>query len=141
MGLKTARIDTWAATIKDQPGGLSAKLETLAVGGKVNLEFIIARRAPEKPGTGVVFVTPISGAAGIAAAKKAGFRKTSSLHTVRVEGPDKPGQGAKITAALAEAGVNLRGFSAAAIGKKFVAHIAVDTSAAAAKAIKVIAKL
>ncbi len=140
MGLKVAKVDTWAAAIKDQPGGLSSKLERLA-GAKVNLEFIIARRAPEKPGTGVVFVTPISGAAGVAAAKMAGFKKTPTLHTVRVEGADKPGQGAKITAALAAAGINLRGFSAAAIGKKFVAHVAVDSGAAATKAIKVIGKL
>jgi len=140
MALKATRVDTWAATIKDQPGGLSAKLETLAA-AKVNLEFVIARRSPDKPGTGVVFVTPIAGAAGLAAAKKSGFKKTPSMHTVRVEGPDKPGQGAKIAAAIAEAGINLRGFSAAAIGKKFVAHVAVDTTAAGAKAMKVIAKL
>jgi predicted amino acid-binding ACT domain protein len=60
---------------------------------------------------------------------------------VRIEGVDKPGQGARITAALAEAGVNLRGFSAAALGKKFVAHVAVDTTAAAAKAMKIVAGL
>jgi hypothetical protein len=140
MALKATKVDTWAATIRDQPGGLSGKLQILA-GGKVNLEFIIARRAPEKPGTGVVFVTPISGVAGLAAAKRAGFKKAPSMHTVRIEGADKAGQGAKITAALADAGINLRGFSAAAIGKKFVAHIAVDTAASAAKAIKVVSKL
>lgn len=140
MALKTTRVDTWAATIKDQPGGLALKLEALAA-AKANLEFVIARRAPEKPGTGVVFVTPIKSAKALAAAKKAGFKKTPTLHTVRVEGPDKAGQGARITAALASAGVNLRGFSAAAIGKRFVAHIAVDTNAAAAKAMKVVAKL
>lgn len=140
MALKAARVDTWAAAIKDQPGGLSAKLETLAA-AKVNLEMVIARRSPEKPGTGVVFVTPISGAAGLAAAKRSGFRRAPSMHSVRVEGPDKPGQGARISAALAEAGINLRGFSAAAIGKRFVAHVALDTAAAAAKAMKVIAKL
>lgn len=121
-------------------GRALGKLETLAA-AKVNLELVIARRSPEKPGTGVVFVTPISGAAGLASAKRAGFKKTPSLHNIRVEGPDKPGQGAKIAAALAEAGINLRGFSAAAIGKKFIAHVAVDTAAAAAKAMKIIAKL
>ncbi|HEY5998616.1 MAG TPA: amino acid-binding protein [bacterium] len=140
MALKATRVDTWAATIKDQPGGLALKLEALAA-AKANLEFVIARRAPEKPGTGVVFVTPIKSAKALAAAKKAGFKKTPTLHTVRVEGPDKAGQGARITAALASAGVNLRGFSAAAIGKRFVAHIAVDTNAAAVKAMKVVAKL
>jgi len=140
MAMKATRVDTWAATIKDQPGGLSAKLATLAA-AKVNLEFIIARRSAEKPGTGVVFATPISGAAGLAAAKKAGFKKSTSMHTVRIEGPQKAGQGAVISGALADAGINLRGFSAAAIGKKFVAHVSVDTSAAAAKAMKVVAKL
>lgn len=140
MALKASKVDTWAATIKDQPGGLSSKLDRLAW-GEVNLEFIIARRAPEKPGTGVVFVTPITGAAGLAAAKMAGFKKAPSMHTVRVEGPDRPGQGARITAALAAAGINLRGFSAASLGKRFVAHVAVDTNAAAAKAIKVLSRL
>jgi len=140
MAMKATRVDTWAATIKDQPGGLSAKLAVLAV-AKVNLEFIIARRSAEKPGTGVVFVTPITGAAGLAAAKKGGFKKSASMHTVRIEGPQKAGQGAVMTGALADAGINLRGFSAAAIGTKFVAHVAVDTAAAATKAMKVIAKL
>jgi len=140
MELKVERVDTWAATINDQPGGLSAKLEILAA-AKVNLEFVIARRSPDKPGAGVVFVTPISGAVGQAAAKKAGFKKTPSLHTVRVEGADKPGQGARIAIALAAAGVNLRGFSAAVIGKKFVAHVAVDSTAAGLKAMKTIAGL
>jgi hypothetical protein len=140
MAMKVGRVDTWAATIKDVPGGLSAKLTDLAA-AKVNLEFVISRRAPEKPGTGVVFVTPIKGAAQVKAARKAGFKTTPSLHTVRVEGPDKAGQGARIAEALAAAGINLRGFSAAAIGKKFVAHVAVDTGAAATKATKVIKKL
>ena len=140
MALQVSRVDTWAATMKDQPGGLSAKLVLLMQGG-VNLEFIISRRAPERPGTGVVFVTPIKGAAQLAAAKRAGFKKASSLHTVRVEGPDKAGIGARITHALGEAGINLRGFSAAAIGKKFVCHVAVDTTADAAKAKRIIAKL
>lgn len=140
MALKADRVDTWAATMKDQPGGLAAKLTALAQGG-VNLEFIISRRAPEKPGTGVVFATPIKGAGQVAAAKKAGFRKTVSLHTVRVEGPDRPGEGARITQALAAAGINLRGFSAAAIGKKFVCHIATDTTADANKAKRVLGKM
>ena len=140
MALKANRIDTWAATIQDQPGGLASKLVALKEGG-VNLEFIISRRAPDKPGTGVVFVTPIAGATQVKAAKKAGFQKSGSLHTVRVEGVDKPGMGARITQALAAARVNLRGFSAAAIGKKFVCHIAVDSTGDAAKVKRVVEKL
>ncbi len=135
--MKAQRVDTWAAAIEDRPGGLSAKLAALAA-AKVNLEFVIARRAPDKPGTGVVFVTPIRGARQRRAAIAAGFTKTTKLHTVRVEGADKPGEGARLARALADQRVNLRGLSAAAIGRRFVAHIALDTSAAAAKAMRTV---
>ncbi|MBM3878260.1 MAG: ACT domain-containing protein [Verrucomicrobia bacterium] len=135
MTLKVAPVDTWAAALEDRPGSLAAKLGALA-GAGVNLEFVIARRAPDQPGSGVVFVTPIRGAAGSRAAQKAGFARTKTLHTVRVEGSDKPGTGAKLTQALADLGLNLRGLSAAAIGRKFVAHVALDTAADAAKVVR-----
>jgi len=135
MTLKVAPVDTWAAALEDRPGSLAAKLGALA-GAGVNLEFVIARRAPDQPGSGVVFVLPIRGAAGSRAAQKAGFARTKTLHTVRVEGSDKPGTGAKLTQALADLGLNLRGLSAAAIGRKFVAHVALDTAADAAKVVR-----
>jgi hypothetical protein len=140
MALKTERVDTWAASIKDAPGSLASKLTALASGG-VNLEFVIGRRAPDKPGKGVVFVTPISGANQCRAARKEGFEKTKSLYTLRIEGPDKPGQGAKITQALADKGLNVRGLSAAAIGGKFLAHIALDNAADATNAARIIRAL
>ena len=67
--------------------------------------------------------------------------KTDSLHTVRIEGADKKGEGSKITQALAEKGLNLRGLSAAAINKKFVAHLALDTAADVAKAVRALQAL
>ena len=140
MKLKVSRTDTWAATIDDRPGGLADKLAALAAAG-VNLEFIIARRAPEQRGSGVVFVTPLKGAKQIKAAEAAGFQRTSSLHSLRVEGTDKPGMGAKLTRALAEAGINLRGLSGAALGKRYVTHLALDTADDAAKAAAALKKL
>ena len=137
MGLKVQRVDTWTASMVDKPGGLAPKLTALAEAG-VNLEFVIARRCPDKPGTGVVFVTAIKGAKQVRAARKLGFKPTKSLHTVRAEGADKKGEGAKITTALAAAGLNLRGLSAAAIDDRFVCHVALDTTAAATKAVKVL---
>ena len=137
MALQVSRVDVWVASIKDRPGGLAEKLSAVSAAG-ANLEFVIARRAADKPGTGVVFVTPIKGAAQARAARKVGFAKTKSLHSVRAEGPDKAGMGAKITEALAAKGINLRGLSAAAIGRKFVAHLALDTSADATKAARVL---
>jgi hypothetical protein len=137
MALKAEKVDTWAASIKDEPGGLAVEMEALAAAG-VNLEFMIARRAPDKPGTGVVFVTPIKGAAQCRAARKAGFEKSKSLNTLRVEGANKAGLAAKMTQALGDKGINLRGFSAAAIGLKFVGHVAVDTAAEATKAARIL---
>jgi hypothetical protein len=140
MKYKVSRTDVWAAPIEDRPGGLADKLAALAEAG-ANLEFIIARRTPEQRGAGVVFVTPVKGAKQVKAAKAAGFQKTDSLHSVRVDGTDKPGIGAAMTQALAEAGINLRGLSAAALGRNFVTHLALDTAQDAAKAAGILKKL
>ena len=130
----------WAATVDDRPGAVADKLEALAAAG-VNLGFIIARRAPEQRGSGVLFVTPIKGAKQVKAAEAAGFQRTESLHSVRAEGPDKAGIGAKMAKALAAAGINLRGLSAAAIGKRFVTYLALDDNADATKVVGVLKKL
>jgi len=139
MALKVQRVDTWAASLEDKPGSLASKLSALAKAG-VNLQFVIARRAPEAPGTGVVFATPIDGAA-VRGAQAAGFQKTDSLHTVQVQGPDKAGQGAAMMEALAKGGLNLRGVSAAAIGSNFVGYVALDSEQDAAKAVKLLSAL
>jgi hypothetical protein len=140
MKLDISRSDVWAATVDDRPGAVAEKLEALAAAG-VNLGFIIARRAPEQRGSGVLFITPVKGAKQARAAEAAGFQHTESLHSVRIEGPDKPGTGAKMTKALAAAGINLRGISAAAVGKRFVTYLALDNTTDAAKAAGVLKKL
>ena len=133
MTLSVQRVDVWAASIEDQPGGLAAKLAPLAEAG-ADLEFVIARRAPDKPGTGVVFVTPLEGAAQAVAAEEAGFAVADSLHSIRVEGENSPGLGAQLTSQLADAGINLRGLSAAVIGGRFIMNLALDTADDADKA-------
>ena len=140
MKLQIQKLDTWAASLEDTPGNLAVRLNALAEAG-INLQFVIARRAPDKPGTGVVFVTPIQGKTRTRAAVDAGFTKTNSLHTVQVQGSDKPGRGAELVQALAKAGLNLRGVSAASIGNKFVCYIALDTEQDAAKATRVLRRL
>ena len=137
MALAVTQVDTWAATLEDRPGGMVAKLDALTKAG-ANLEFAVARRTPEKPGKGVLFVTPITGAAQTAGAKAAGFALAESLHTVRLAGPDAPGLSAKVAKALADAGINLRGVSGAAIGGKAVFYLALDTKDDAARAVKVL---
>ena len=138
--MKSQRVDTWAAAIPDRTGALANKLRALAAGG-INLELIIARRHGDEKGNGVVFVTPIKGAKQVGAASAAGFTRTSSLHTLRVEGADKVGQASRVATALAEHGLNLRGFSAAAQEKKFVCYVAFDTEADVVKAARFVRDL
>ena len=140
MALKAEKVDVWAGPVLDRPGSLAKKLAALAEGG-ANLQFVLARRAPDKPGMGVVFLAGVQGAKQAKAAAKAGLIRTKTMASVRVEGPNRRGVGAKLTAALAEAGINLRGFSAAGLGAKFVAFLALDSTGDAAKAVRVLKKL
>jgi len=140
MALEVSRIDIWVAGIEDRPGGLAEKLAALAAAG-AQLQFVLARRAPDKPGSAVVFLTPVKGSRQIKAAKEAGFHKSQSLRALRVEGRDKPGLGAAITQALADAGINLRGLSAAVVGRRFVLHLALDSSADATKAARILRRM
>lgn len=132
-------MDVWAATIPDRPGGLAEVLATLREAG-TDLQFIIARRAPDQPGKGVVFVTPLQGDREIRAANQAGFNVTRIVHSVRIMGADRPGVAAQLTQALADGGINLRGFSASVIGAQFVAYVAVDSLDGATKAIHILEK-
>jgi hypothetical protein len=139
MDLLVERVDVWAATIEDSPGGLATVLAALREAG-ADLQSIIARRAPEKPGTGVVFVTPLQGDQQIDAAAQVGFNVTRRLHSVRVMGRDRPGRAAELALKLADAGINLRGFSASVIGNQFVAYVAVDSLDDANRAIEALTK-
>ncbi len=137
MRVDVTQVDIWVASIEDRPGGLAEKLDALAQ-ADVDLEFVSARRAPDKPGTGVAFVAPIRGPRQMRAARKAGFEKTKSLHGVRVATGNKPGFSAELTKKLAEAGISLRGFSGASISNRAIFYLAFDSDADANKALRLI---
>ena len=137
MNVIAEHEEVWVASVEDKPGALGNKLAALAEAG-ADLGFIIARRSPEKAGTGVVFVTPLRGDLEIDAATEEGFNVSSHLHSVQVKGRNEPGIAAKVTQKIGQAGLNLRGFSGAVIGTQFVLHLAFDTAEAAEKAIAVL---
>jgi predicted amino acid-binding ACT domain protein len=139
MDLFVENVDVWAASVPDKPGGVANALAALRDAG-ADLQSIIARRAPDLPGQGVLFVTPLQGDAEIAAAAQVGFNVTHTLHSVRVTGYDRPGIAADLTQLLADAGINLRGFSAAVIGPRFVAYMAVDSLEDANRVVDTLAK-
>lgn len=133
MALKVTKTDVWAVEIQDQPGGLAKVMETIAAAG-ANLQCVIARRQPDKPGTGVAFVTPLTGPKVLAAAATVGFQEGRRIATLKVEGSDRPGMGAQLAKAIAGAGVNLRGVTAVALGRQFVGYFGFDSWDAADKA-------
>ncbi len=139
MAYSVNKVDVWVTEIDDRPGGLAEKLDGLAQAG-VSLEFVISRRAPTMPGKGVVFLTPIRGTKQTRAAQDAGFNTTSRVHYVRVSGPDRAGLGVKMTRALADAGLNLRGVSGAALGRQSVAYFGFDSAEDATSAMKILKK-
>ena len=136
-GYAINKVDVWAGSIMNRPGGMAEKLEALAEAG-AHLEFIIARRKPDQPGVGLLFVAPLAGARQSRAAKKVGLTKADHMFSLRLEGPNKAGMGAKIARAVAQAGINLRGFSAASLGRKAVMYFAFDSKEDSVKAIKAI---
>jgi hypothetical protein len=135
MGLFVEAVDVWAAPISDQAGSLAGALKALHDAG-ADLQCIIARRAPDQPGKGVVFVTPLQGDQEIAAAAQVGFSASHTVHSVRVMGRDRPGIAATVTQKIAEASVNLRGFSSVVVGTQFIAYLAVDSREDADRVIK-----
>jgi hypothetical protein len=138
MKLSVSRAVIWAASIEDRPGALAEKLEGL---GEANLDFILARRAAEAPGQGVVFVAPLKGRAQVNAASQAGFLKTEMLHALCVEGTNQAGFGGRMARAIADAGINLRGFSATASGSRFLAYLAFDDPEQVTKAMRAFKRL
>ncbi len=140
MPYRVTKVDIWTGTIRDRPGGLAGKLEALSRGG-ANLEFVLSRRVPDRPGRGVVFIAPVKGAAQARAARKAGLRRATNLRSLKVVGPDRKGLGARITRALANAGINLRGLSAVAQRRQIMVYIAFDKGPGATRAIPILKKI
>jgi hypothetical protein len=120
--VKIEKIDIWTVEIEDKPGATTRPFNALAEAG-ADLQFVLARRQPDKPGKGILFVSPIKGAKQEAAARREGFAQRADVVGVRVEG------------------VNLRALIANVNGKQFVAVIAFHHQADADKGYKIISQL
>jgi hypothetical protein len=138
MALSVKRVQWWAGPIADRAGGLAALLKPLAE-AKVNLEFVLARRTPEAPGQGVVFVAPITTGAAEKAAEAAGLKPAPEVAALRVEGENCPGMGYAISRAVADAEISFRGLAAGVIAGRFISYYAFDCAADANRAADVIA--
>ena len=133
MGFKLDRVHVWRGEVADQAGGVSAKLALLAQAG-ANLEYVYTRRTPEKPGTGVLDVAPVTGPMQVRAARAAGLSETNDPVVLRVEGDNAAGLAHRVTQQWAMAGLSLQGLMMSVFGGRFVGYVAFDTVADANRA-------
>ena len=140
MSFKWDRVHVWSCEITDQPGSVSSKLAHLAH-ADANLEYIFTKRLPNKPGFGVLYVAPVTGAAQVRAAKAADMHEVDSPVVRRIEGDNEAGLGHHVTQQWAMAGISLQGLTMAVLGNKFVAYAAFDTVNDANRAAQIVADL
>jgi hypothetical protein len=140
MGFKLDRVHVWSGEVADQAGGVAGKLALLAQAGS-NLEFIYTRRQPEKPGSGMLYVAPVTGPLQVRAAKSAGMHETNDPIVLRFEGDNAAGLGHRVTQQWAIAGLSFQGMTMAVLGDKFVGYVSFDTAGDANKAAAILGDL
>ncbi|MCS6851915.1 MAG: amino acid-binding ACT [Gemmataceae bacterium] len=140
MRFKLDRIHVWAGEVPDQPGGVASKLAPLAQAG-ANLEFILTRRQPDRPGFGILYVAPITGPLQVRAAKSVGLAETHDPVVLRVEGDNQAGLAHRLTQQWALANISLQGLTMAVLGNRFVGFAAFDSVADANRAAQILADL
>jgi hypothetical protein len=140
MSFKWDRVHVWSCDITDQPGSVATKLAYLAQ-AETNLEYIFTKRLPNKPGMGILYVAPVTGAAQVRAAKAAGMNETDNPIVRRIEGDNEAGLAHHVTQQWALAGINLQGLTMAVMGSRFIAYAAFDTVHDANRAAQILADL
>src|SRR5947209_14085324 len=115
MSFRLDRVHVWSGEVADQAGGVASKLALLAQAG-ANLEFIYTRRQPDRPGTGILYVAPITGALQVRAARSAGLTETQHPVVMRVEGDNQAGLGHRLTQQWALANLSMQGLSLSVLG-------------------------
>jgi hypothetical protein len=140
MSIKWDRVHVWSCEITDRTGSVASKLAFLAQ-ADANLEYIFTKRLPNKPGFGILYVAPVTGAAQVRSAKAAEMHETDYPIVRRIEGDNEAGLAHHVTKQWALAGINLQGLTMAVMGPNFIGYAAFDTVADANRAAHILADL
>ena len=140
MGFKLDRVHVWRGEVADQAGGVSAKLALLAQAG-ANLEYIYTHRQPDRPGTGILYVAPVTGPLAVRAARAAGLHEANTPIVLRVEGDNQAGLGHRLTQRWAVEGLSLHGLMMSVVGDRFVGYVSFDTVTDANRAAAILGDL
>jgi hypothetical protein len=136
MAIRVKPIMLWRAEIENKPGGLASVLEPLQA---VGLQVVMGYRYPGNESKAAVEVYPITAKKAVQAAQAAGL-SSASIPALLVEGDDRPGLGYAISAALAQAGINMDFLIGQVIGRKHSTVIGFETDEQARKAVPLIKK-
>ena len=136
MAVTVKKITLWRSEVANRPGALAGPLAALAEAG-ADLKVVMAYRFPGDETRGAVELYPVTGRKAQAAARQSGLAD-SGIPTVLVGGEDRPGTGAAVARAVAEAGINLAFFMAQVVGRRYAAVIGFDAEEDARKAIPLI---
>ncbi|MGF1577728.1 MAG: amino acid-binding ACT [Gemmataceae bacterium] len=139
MSFKMERVHVWTGEVEDRPGGAAAILAKLAHAG-ADLEYIFTQRLLDKPGSGILFVAPITGHAHEEAARAVGLRETDTPIVHRIEGDNSAGLAHRLTQHWAEEGISFQGLTLSAIADKFIGYVAFDSVADANRAAQILAE-
>ena len=137
MPVTVKRITLWRADVENRPGVLAQALEPLARAG-ADLRLVMGYRFPTTPEHSAIEVFPVSGRKATAAATEAGLAEARHIPCLLVEGDNRPGLGAAIARALADANVNIAFVMAQVIGRRFSAAIGFDDESAAGAAMRIV---
>ena len=140
MSFKMDRAHVWAVEVKDEPGEVASKLNALDH-VDADLEYVYTQRLPEKPGYGLLAVSPIVGMDQVKAAKAAGMHEVQEPIVMRLEGDNTAGLAHRLKHAWSEADINVHGSILTVIGSKFVGFVTFDTVADANKAARILAEV
>jgi hypothetical protein len=140
MSFKFDRVHLWTCEVADKAGGVASKLAFLAQAG-ANLEYVHTKRLLDKPGTGVLYVAPVTGAQQVRAARAAGLSETDTPVVRRIEGDNEAGLAHRLTQQWAIAGISFGGLTMSVLGNKFVGYAAFDSVGDANRAAQILADL
>ncbi len=141
MAVTVKKITLWRKEVAHDAGALAGVLEPLAQAG-ADLRLVMGYAIPGDSSRAAIEVYPVTGRKATSAADAAGIA-ASPIACLLVEGDNRPGLGASMARAVADAGVNISFLMAETFGRKFSAVFGFqnDTDAATAtKAIKSAAK-
>ncbi|MBX7103162.1 MAG: amino acid-binding ACT [Gemmataceae bacterium] len=140
MSFHLDRVHVWACEVPDEAGGVANKLHALAEAG-ANLQYVGTRRQPDRPGTGILYIAPVTGPEQTRAAKAVGLREVFSPVIVRVEGDNQSGLAARLTKEWALADISFTGLTMTVLGPKFIGYAAFDNPVDANKAATILAQI